>query len=47
MTDDYLETNDYETIENFFIQNIQYFFDLLEKPITPFAILTYNGIKDL
>jgi hypothetical protein len=47
MTDDYLETNDYETIENFFIQNIQYIFDLLEKPITPFAILTYNGIKDL
>ena len=43
----FLETNDYNTIENFFTQNTEYLFEILEKPILPFAILTYNGIKDL
>jgi len=46
-TDIFLETNDYEIIEDFFIQNVDNLFEMLEKPIVPFAILTYNGIKDL
>jgi len=46
-TDIFLETNDYQTIEDFFRQNVEDLFDILEKPIVPFAILTYNGIKDL
>ena len=44
---DFINTNDYDTIEHFFEENVNYLFDLLEKPITPFAILTYNGIKEL
>jgi hypothetical protein len=44
---EFIETSDYNTIENIFTENTDYLFEILEKPITPFAILTYNGIKDL
>jgi hypothetical protein len=43
----FINSNDYEFLENVFRDNINYLFETLIKPITPFAMLTFNGIKEL
>jgi hypothetical protein len=43
----FINSNDYELLENVFNDHIEYFFETLIKPITPFAMLTFNGIKEL
>jgi hypothetical protein len=45
--DSFIHSNDYEFLENVFRENINYLFEKLIKPITPFAMLTFNGIKEL
>jgi hypothetical protein len=43
----FINSNNFELLENVFNDNIQYLFETLIKPITPFAMLTFNGIKEL
>ena len=43
----FINSNDYDFLENVFRDNIIYLFETLIKPVTPFAMLTFNGIKEL
>ena len=43
----FINSNDYDFLETVFRDNINYLFETLIKPITPFAMLTFNGIKEL
>jgi hypothetical protein len=45
--DRFINSTDYDFLENVFRDNIDYLFETIIKPVTPFAMLTFNGIKEL